>query len=85
MGKGCVSLQTVSHPGDTVRQSKSAAGLRDGGPPPCSPQGNSKSQGNNNNNKKKGYSNRAECEGARLRVRPCDLIYLYVTGGVFQN
>lgn len=48
MDEGCVSLQTVSNPGDTVRQSKSAAGLRDGG----SPQGNSKSQGNNKYKKK---------------------------------
>lgn len=47
MEKGCVSLQTVSNPGDTVRQFKSAAGLRDGGLPPVPPRSSSKSQGNN--------------------------------------
>lgn len=50
MEKGCISLQTVSNPGDTVRQFKSAAGLRDGGFP-LFPRSSSKSQGNNNKKK----------------------------------
>lgn len=81
MEKGCISLQTVSNPGDTVRQFKSAAGLRDGGFP-SSPEALLRLK---EIIIKTSYSNRAPYEGASLRVRPYDLIYLYVTGGVVQN